>query len=209
MFDGLLPEPHNTAILDLLFEIAHWHGLAKLRLHHDRTLDIMQAVTVSVGIKLRRFAQHTCASFSTKELPREFNSRIRRETKISKSKKSDGSDHPQTTDVLGKSDKAAMPAMAQASTSQPTSSAYATTLPVQDPDLIPNANPSIQTISESTMPNRTDVSKKAVVPSSQTTGRRRKTLNLNTYKMHSLGDYVETIRRNGTTDSYSTEPVGL
>lgn len=39
------------------------------------------------------------------------------------------------------------------------------------------------------------------------TGRQRKTLNLNTYKDHSLGDYVETIRRNGTVDSYSTESV--
>ena len=38
-------------------------------------------------------------------------------------------------------------------------------------------------------------------------GRRKKTFNLNTYKAHALGDYVETIRRYGTTDSYSTEPV--
>lgn len=38
-------------------------------------------------------------------------------------------------------------------------------------------------------------------------GRQPKTLNLNTYKDHSLGDYVDTIRRNGTVDSYSTESV--
>jgi hypothetical protein len=37
--------------------------------------------------------------------------------------------------------------------------------------------------------------------------RRKKSLNLKTYKNHSLGDYVRTIRRYGTTDSYSTEPV--
>lgn len=36
-----------------------------------------------------------------------------------------------------------------------------------------------------------------------------KSLNLQTYKHHSLGDYVETIRQYGTTDSYSTETVGL
>jgi hypothetical protein len=34
-----------------------------------------------------------------------------------------------------------------------------------------------------------------------------KKFNLNTYKSHSLGDYVRTIRMYGTTDSYSTEPV--
>jgi hypothetical protein len=37
--------------------------------------------------------------------------------------------------------------------------------------------------------------------------RKRKIFNLNTYKIHSLGDYVRTIRMYGTTDSYSTEPV--
>lgn len=40
-------------------------------------------------------------------------------------------------------------------------------------------------------------------------GKQQKTLNLKTYKDHSLGDYVETIRRYGTTDSYSTESVSL
>jgi hypothetical protein len=40
-------------------------------------------------------------------------------------------------------------------------------------------------------------------------GRRKKTFNINTYKAHALGDYVATIRRYGTTDSYSTEPVSL
>ena len=35
----------------------------------------------------------------------------------------------------------------------------------------------------------------------------KKTLNLNTYKFHALGDYVATIRLFGTTDSYSTQVV--
>jgi len=35
-----------------------------------------------------------------------------------------------------------------------------------------------------------------------------KQLNLKTYKFHALGDYVQTIRRLGTTDSYSTQHVG-
>jgi hypothetical protein len=39
--------------------------------------------------------------------------------------------------------------------------------------------------------------------------RKPKQLNLKTYKYHSLGDYVETIRRFGTTDSYSTQPVSI
>jgi hypothetical protein len=38
-------------------------------------------------------------------------------------------------------------------------------------------------------------------------GRRRCTLNLDTYKMHSLGDYVRSVEEFGTTDSYSTQIV--
>lgn len=40
-------------------------------------------------------------------------------------------------------------------------------------------------------------------------GRQPKQFNLNTYKYHALGDYCNTIRRFGTTDSYSTQTVGL
>lgn len=35
-----------------------------------------------------------------------------------------------------------------------------------------------------------------------------KTINLDTYKVHVLGDYVEAIPTYGTSDSYSTELVG-
>jgi hypothetical protein len=38
-------------------------------------------------------------------------------------------------------------------------------------------------------------------------GRREKSLNLNTYKFHSLGDYTPTIRMFGTLDIYSTQKV--
>jgi hypothetical protein len=37
--------------------------------------------------------------------------------------------------------------------------------------------------------------------------RQKKTFNINTYKHHALGDYVEAIQTYGTCDSYSTEPV--
>jgi len=37
--------------------------------------------------------------------------------------------------------------------------------------------------------------------------RRSKQFNLRTYKYHALGDYCNTIRQFGTTDSYSTQPV--
>ena len=40
-------------------------------------------------------------------------------------------------------------------------------------------------------------------------GKLLRTLNLNTYKFHSLGDYPEAIRQFGTTDSYSMQLVSV
>ena len=58
--------------------LCHWHGLAKLRLHTDTTLNIFEAVTVDLGNSIRMFASDTCASFAMKELPREAEARRRR-----------------------------------------------------------------------------------------------------------------------------------
>lgn len=130
VFDGLLPEPDNNNILRLLFIFAHWHGLAKLRMHSDTTLDIMDDVTTDMGRALRHFKKKTCPKYKTKELPREASARQRRQQKTGGMQ-------------------------AKAATGQPV----------------------------------------------------HKTFNNNTYKYHSLGDYVRMIRRFGTTDSYSTTPV--
>ena len=92
VFDGLLPEPHNQSILRLLFVFAHWHGIAKLRMHIDPTLDILDETTVSLGKQSRSFAENTCSAFDTRELQREANARKRRE-----SKKSNGTTTSTTT----------------------------------------------------------------------------------------------------------------
>ncbi|RDB18149.1 hypothetical protein Hypma_000656 [Hypsizygus marmoreus] len=42
-------------------------------------------------------------------------------------------------------------------------------------------------------------------PSAKPARRKKKKFSLNTYKNHAFGDYVETIRRYGTTESFSTE----
>lgn len=81
MFDGLLPEPHNETILKLLFICAHWHGLAKLRVHTDDTLKIFDEVTSDIGAEFRVFERDTCSAFKTRELPRESNARMRRRRK--------------------------------------------------------------------------------------------------------------------------------
>jgi hypothetical protein len=139
VFEGLLDEPHNKVVLDLLFLLAYWHALAKLRMHTSFSLGRLDEVTASLGRQLRYFAKYTCSKFVTKELPSEEAARGRRQAKKAAS-----------------ANKAGRPAPAAAK---------------------------------------------------QDGASNQKTFNLFTYKWHSLGDYVRTIRFFGTTDSYSTQTV--
>jgi hypothetical protein len=130
VFDGLLPEPHNSNILRLLSLCAQWHSLAKLRMHTDYTLDMLDSTTIALGRSFRAFTKHTCGAFKTFELHRETEARRRRQLRAN-----------------------------------PISGTPSTRLP--------------------------------------------KSFNLQTYKFHSLGDYAATIRRFGTSDSYTTEIVSV
>lgn len=117
--------------------------MAKLRLHTEETLTILDNVTRSLGISLRAFKKDTCTKYQTNELPREAAARQRRQTSAARKRK-------------GKK---------------------------------------VEVVTEQAITERSQPS------------RRRKGLNLNTYKLHSLGDYVDAIRQYGTTDSYSTQLV--
>ena len=67
--------------MKLLFTCCSWHGLAKLRMHTDQTLDIFDRVTAAIGTELRHFATNTCNAFQTRELRRETTARQRRALK--------------------------------------------------------------------------------------------------------------------------------
>lgn len=124
--------------MTLLFVLGNWHGLAKLRIHTDETLDALDKVTKHLGVLLRKFVEDICPAFSTKELRREAESRRRRQARENSGGRTPAQ-HLQGTQ--------------------------------------------------------------------KTADRRSKQLNLRTYKLHALGDYVSQIRLFGTTDSYSTQPV--
>ena len=68
MFERLLPEPHNNHVMKLLFRIAKWHGLAKLRIHTNATLAWLEQVTTDLGHLMQDFRDKTCAKFNTTEL---------------------------------------------------------------------------------------------------------------------------------------------
>jgi hypothetical protein len=78
VIDGLLPAPHNNAILDLVFVMGCWHAYAKLRLHTEHTLTSFEQLTADLGVLLRHFTMVTCPAFNTMELPRESAARLRR-----------------------------------------------------------------------------------------------------------------------------------
>jgi hypothetical protein len=209
VFDGLLPEPYNQQILQLLFILAHWHGLAKLRLHTDETLEVLDQTTIQLGAKFREFRDVTCAKFKTKELKREADARNRRaaSSRAKAERRNQTSTLTCSATTTSCLSTATEPQATSFSTggetqSQATNHAHPPQPCAPSPPIVtpPNHNPPgllsnpVQTCSS---------------PAKSATGRRFKKFNLNTYKHHALGDYVETIRRFGTTDSYSTEPVSI
>ncbi|KAG1864616.1 hypothetical protein C8R48DRAFT_656144 [Suillus tomentosus] len=83
VFENLLPEPHNTIILDLLFDLASWHAYVKLRMHTTDTLDFFDiATTIILGQSVRKFYKTTCNYYFTTELPDEYAARSRREAAL-------------------------------------------------------------------------------------------------------------------------------
>jgi hypothetical protein len=86
VFEDLLPSEHNNIVHDLIFELATWHGLAKLRLHTESTLSALETSTTRLGIALRSFLSKTCAHYETRELPSETAARGRREAALTKKK---------------------------------------------------------------------------------------------------------------------------
>ena len=78
VLNGLLPSPHNEAVLDLVFVMGCWHAYAKLHLHTELTLTLFEHVTTDLGTLLRHFTTVTCVAFKTKELPQEKAARLQR-----------------------------------------------------------------------------------------------------------------------------------
>jgi hypothetical protein len=72
--------------MKLLYWTAEWHALAKLRMHTDSTLTLLEELTTEFGKLMRQFRDLTCSQFATIELPREAAARTRaRNTNTSKS----------------------------------------------------------------------------------------------------------------------------
>jgi hypothetical protein len=119
-------------VQSLLYRFAHWHALAKLRVHSETTLSALDDTFKKLLHQLCKFCNFTCVTFNTAELPK---------------------------------DKAAWEWKAARECSG-----------LHNPDT-------------------GDGSRKV------------KRFNLNTYKFHAMGDYVQSIWLFGTTDSFTTQII--
>ncbi|KAI1784806.1 hypothetical protein LXA43DRAFT_1100996 [Ganoderma leucocontextum] len=70
-FENLLPRGDNNIVLDMVFDLAKWHALGKLRAQTSPTLDGLTATGIDVGKDVRLFSNKTCQRWVTLELPKE------------------------------------------------------------------------------------------------------------------------------------------
>ena len=99
VFEGLLEGEHNTRLRKLLFHLAQWHALAKLRQHTDSTLSELENATTELGKILREFKDKTTSQFSTFELPREQEARSRREQRADVQRIAGDQGHTATSEI--------------------------------------------------------------------------------------------------------------
>lgn len=100
VIEGLIPPPYGEEILDLLFITCWLHGLSKLHLHTDQTLQVLETVTAEFGRLMRVFSTSTCTNFATSELPRETAARLRRNAKLAATKAGTASLHLPTPSAV-------------------------------------------------------------------------------------------------------------
>ncbi|KAJ3543806.1 hypothetical protein NMY22_g3015 [Coprinellus aureogranulatus] len=79
-FDGLLPDPLNDLVLSLLYVNGRWHALAKLRMHTEATIILLEETTAQMGDLFRLFLKET-APITTVETTAEAEKRGRKNSK--------------------------------------------------------------------------------------------------------------------------------
>ncbi|KAG6905803.1 hypothetical protein DXG01_000659 [Tephrocybe rancida] len=205
VFDGLLsdegPSFLNARILCILFQLVHWHGLAKLRLHSEATLGLLDQQTTVLGECLREFQMEICPLFATRELRREA---VAQERRAATKGSASGTSRKSKTKAKASSGQAvnAEQDMPRHHPSEPQGSTQPEVAQeVHDAGVPTTTSASTPNLTTQTAAAETVPQEKGKKPSA----RKDKNFNLNTYKVHSLGDYVSAIRTFGTMDSYSTE----
>lgn len=95
VFDDIFDGSLNELVLDVLFIMAEWHGVAKLRMPTTSTVALLRSLTSALGQILRRFQEET-TNIDTQELPKEVNARVRKAAKAKAAAESGGAPIPKT-----------------------------------------------------------------------------------------------------------------
>lgn len=66
-------------MIELLFIFTTWHALAKLHMHTDTSLKLLDTATSALGNALRYFTRVTCPNFDTFETSAEYSKRQRQQ----------------------------------------------------------------------------------------------------------------------------------
>jgi hypothetical protein len=211
VFEGLLESRHNRQLMKLLYRTAEWHALAKLRIHTDSSLTLLEKLTVEFGQLLRKFRDITCSTFSTVEL------RNRREIHT-KSTGNELSAFPTSVNALIQGTGPAAPA----TSSEAAARSRLATQHLKDPLAAEGCDSENSPAQAEKLLAGTGkyafklglyfsvcdaASEQSRGSRTTRSGRKPMVLNLHTIKLHFLGDYVQHIRTFGTTDSYSTQLV--
>ena len=216
----------------LLFTFAYWHGMAGLHMHTEDTVGLLDDLTTILGQRLREFKATTCEKYPTRELKRETAKRLRQSAKAKsaaaaqpakgkapfvKAKTSSVKDNMkgataiQKDEADGAQDSSRKGKSSSARKAPPRNSQVSTAASPDTTTAAPALAPTQASSSSLCPPVLSSAEAPSVQPSStvptETPDRKFVKFNLNTYKMHALGDYVDCIRTMGTADSVTTRAV--
>ncbi|KAF7293522.1 hypothetical protein MIND_01130500 [Mycena indigotica] len=191
--DGLFPL-HQKLVDQLFFELAIWHGYAKLRMHTTTTIELFRTATKDLLTSIRRFSRET-TNVKTYELPREERRRVKKVAKATSTTTSATPLRPSEVLTPTQDPNGGPP--------EPPSIAIKPTKGKQQAPAHPQgAIPSGLRAQLSELPGATS---RTTAKKSKAKQSVEKSFNLITYKLHSLPDYPDFIARFGTTDSTSTQ----
>ncbi|KAF7299351.1 hypothetical protein MIND_00884300 [Mycena indigotica] len=205
--EGLFPQ-HQALVDQLCFQLAVWHGYAKLRMHTTSSIQFFRTATTDLCTTIRRFARET-RDVKTYELPREERRRLKQASKASTSATetvnpslATAADSPRTTtdllpDTATKSQSKSK-SKSKGRRKNAGSSSASSTIPTMQVSASDAAN----------TPVSNPVPPPTAAPVTQTKPKKKKVekpFNPITYKLHSIPDYPDAIARYGTTDSTSTQ----
>ncbi|KAJ3019645.1 hypothetical protein NUW54_g25 [Trametes sanguinea] len=90
IFEHLLEPPHNHIVHHMLFQLAMFHVCAKLHMHSNNTLHILEHLIGSLGQAMCVFTSNVCPDYNTWELDKEVEARQWRQARKSLKSKGPG-----------------------------------------------------------------------------------------------------------------------